>query len=137
MPIDGTYDLGKGPKSTPEHQQHAIQALSECMSCGCCLEACPQYTLEASPARSGTTSFLGAHADQPGPAVQRAPDRQACSRSPSAWTNSPAWAAINDCGNAQNCVKVCPKEIPLTESIAAMGRQVTVHAVKRFFSGRK
>jgi succinate dehydrogenase / fumarate reductase iron-sulfur subunit len=26
---------------------------------------------------------------------------------------------IQDCGKAQNCVKVCPKEIPLTTSIAA------------------
>jgi len=43
---------------------------------------------------------------------------------------------VNDCGNAQNCVKVCPKEIPLTESIAAIGRDVTVHAVKKFFTGR-
>ena len=43
---------------------------------------------------------------------------------------------MNDCGNAQNCVKVCPKEIPLTESIAAIGRAVTVHGIKKFFSGR-
>jgi succinate dehydrogenase / fumarate reductase iron-sulfur subunit len=43
---------------------------------------------------------------------------------------------INDCGNAQNCVKVCPKEIPLTESIAAIGRATTVHAIKSFFTGR-
>jgi succinate dehydrogenase / fumarate reductase iron-sulfur subunit len=47
-----------------------------------------------------------------------------------------AKGGVNDCGNAQNCVKVCPKEIPLTESIAAIGRAVTVHAVKSFFSGR-
>ena len=40
---------------------------------------------------------------------------------------------ITDCGNAQNCVKVCPKGIPLTESIAAIGRAVTKHAFKRFF----
>ena len=43
---------------------------------------------------------------------------------------------ITDCGNAQNCVKVCPKDIPLTESIAAIGRQTTVHAIKSFFAGR-
>ncbi|MCC6271414.1 MAG: succinate dehydrogenase iron-sulfur subunit, partial [Microbacteriaceae bacterium] len=43
---------------------------------------------------------------------------------------------ISDCGNAQNCVKVCPKEIPLTESIGAMGRQVTIHAIKKFFTGK-
>jgi len=32
----------------------------------------------------------------------------------SALKSSWAMAAITDCGNAQNCVKVCPKEIPLT-----------------------
>ena len=43
---------------------------------------------------------------------------------------------VNDCGNAQNCVKVCPKEIPLTESIATIGRQATVRGIKRFFGGK-
>jgi succinate dehydrogenase / fumarate reductase iron-sulfur subunit len=43
---------------------------------------------------------------------------------------------IADCGNAQNCVKVCPKEIPLTESIAEIGRSTTFHAVKKFFTGK-
>ncbi len=33
---------------------------------------------------------------------------------------------IQDCGNAQNCVAVCPKSIPLTRSIARAGRQTTV-----------
>ena len=32
--------------------------------------------------------------------------------------------------------EVCPKDIPLTESIAAMGRAVTFHKVKQFFSGK-
>ena len=43
---------------------------------------------------------------------------------------------ISDCGNSQNCVEVCPKEIPLTEAIAKAGRQVTIHAVKSFFTGK-
>ena len=30
---------------------------------------------------------------------------------------------VQDCANAQNCVEVCPKEIPLTESIAEVNRQ--------------
>ena len=42
---------------------------------------------------------------------------------------------VNDCGNAQNCVQVCPKHIPLTESIASIGRQVTLHAISKFFRG--
>ena len=41
---------------------------------------------------------------------------------------------ISECGNAQNCVQVCPKEIPLTESIAVVGREVTSQALKDIFS---
>jgi succinate dehydrogenase / fumarate reductase iron-sulfur subunit len=41
---------------------------------------------------------------------------------------------ITDCGNAQNCVKVCPKDIPLTRSIARAGRATSIHAIKRWLS---
>jgi succinate dehydrogenase / fumarate reductase iron-sulfur subunit len=41
---------------------------------------------------------------------------------------------VADCGKAGNCVEVCPKDIPLLESIAAVQRQATVHVIKRFFS---
>ncbi len=30
---------------------------------------------------------------------------------------------IQECANAQNCVQACPKEIPLTESIADVNRE--------------
>ena len=40
---------------------------------------------------------------------------------------------VAECGNAQNCVEVCPKEIPLTDAIAKVGWATTVRAVKRFF----
>ena len=43
IPVDGYYDLGPGPRMSPEMQQERYP-LSECMTCGCCLEACPQYT---------------------------------------------------------------------------------------------
>jgi hypothetical protein len=33
-------------------------------------------------------------------------------------------------------VKVCPKGIPLTESLAAVNGQVLLHAVKTFFTGK-
>ena len=42
IPIDGTYDLGPAPRVSPETQEFRY-ALSRCMTCGCCLEACPQY----------------------------------------------------------------------------------------------
>jgi succinate dehydrogenase / fumarate reductase iron-sulfur subunit len=40
---------------------------------------------------------------------------------------------ISDCGNVQNCVEVCPKSIPLTESIAEMGRQVSGKLMRNIF----
>ena len=42
---------------------------------------------------------------------------------------------ISDCGNAQNCVRVCPKSIPLTTAIGELRRQTTVQAVKELFGG--
>src|SRR5262245_58252039 len=43
IPVDGYYDQGRGPTVAPQTQE-ASYPLSECMTCGCCLEACPQYT---------------------------------------------------------------------------------------------
>jgi succinate dehydrogenase / fumarate reductase iron-sulfur subunit len=40
---------------------------------------------------------------------------------------------IQMCGNAQNCVAVCPKEIPLTREIARAGRATTLYALRRIF----
>jgi succinate dehydrogenase / fumarate reductase iron-sulfur subunit len=40
---------------------------------------------------------------------------------------------LSDCGNAQNCVRVCPKEIPLTTAIGELGRQVTVQLLRDLF----
>ena len=42
---------------------------------------------------------------------------------------------ISECGNAQNCVRVCPKHIPLTDSIADIGGQVSFHVIKKMFFG--
>ena len=132
VPIDGTYDLGPGPIDFPEHQEMRY-ALSECMSCGCCLEACPQFNIEENEAK-WEESFIGAHAisqarlfnEHPTGAVLKG-DRLEELAGP---------GGVVDCGNAQNCVKACPKGIPLTESIAAIGRAVTVHKIKTFFTGK-
>lgn len=124
VPIDGTHDLGEGPQETPESQQERY-AISRCMTCGCCLEACPQFTAD--------NSFLGAQAiaqayyfNQHETGKKLKPERLEALAGP---------GGVGDCGNAQNCVKVCPKEIPLTEAIGKAGRQLTIHAVKKFFSG--
>jgi len=41
IPIDGTYSLGEGPRISPEIQERGYP-LSNCISCGNCLEVCPQ-----------------------------------------------------------------------------------------------
>ena len=132
VPVDGTYSLGSGPREKPEKQEVRYR-LSECMSCGCCLEACPQFNLEPDQAK-WDTSFIGAHAFSQArlfnlheTGKELAPERFEALAGP---------GGLTDCGNAQNCVKVCPKNIPLTESIGAMGRAMTVHSIKRWFTQR-
>ena len=74
IPVDGYYDMGPGPRQSQESQQRAYP-LSTCMSCGCCLEACPQYAkIELQPLTGETEppfrdredrafdeAFIGAH----------------------------------------------------------------------------
>src|SRR5450756_1471479 len=43
VPVDGTYDLGAGPRIDPAVQEQAYP-LSRCMSCCLCMEVCPQFT---------------------------------------------------------------------------------------------
>ncbi|MCC6283715.1 MAG: succinate dehydrogenase iron-sulfur subunit [Phycisphaerales bacterium] len=132
VPIDGTYALGPGPTETAG-QQAVRYVLSTCMSCGCCLEACPQFNLETDETR-WDKSFIGAQGfsqarlfNDHATGAQLKSDRLGVLS---------AQGGIADCGNAQNCVKVCPKDIPLTESIGAIGRAVTLHAIAKWFSGR-
>jgi succinate dehydrogenase / fumarate reductase iron-sulfur subunit len=40
---------------------------------------------------------------------------------------------IQECGYAQNCVEVCPKDIPLTRSISQVGGEVMKQAFRDFF----
>ncbi len=40
---------------------------------------------------------------------------------------------IHECGYAQNCVEICPKDIPLTKAIAEVGRQVMKQAIVDIF----
>lgn len=132
VPVDGTYALGKGPREAPDTQQTRYK-LSECMSCGCCLEACPQYTLEPDE-DAWETSFVGAAVISQARYFNMHETGATMKKKRLDVMSGPK--GVNNCGNSQNCVKVCPKEIPLTESIGAMGRAVTVHRIKEFFSGK-
>ncbi len=122
VPIDGTYELGEGPKMDDNVRAVAYE-LSKCMTCGCCLEACPQYTL--------TNTFVGAFA------VQQA---RLFTMHPTAQMNANERVdalmgldGIVGCGNAQNCVEVCPKDLPLIESLVEMQKATIKRGIRRFF----
>ena len=42
IPVDGYHALGAGLRQSQEDQE-AVYPLSKCMTCGCCVEACPQF----------------------------------------------------------------------------------------------
>lgn len=123
IPIDGSWNLGPGPRITPQVQEEAYP-LSRCMTCGCCLEACPQFTKD--------NAFVGAQVISQVRYFNMHPTgKQDAGERLEAVMGE---GGITDCGNAQNCVKVCPKEIPLVDSIGAVGRSATIHSIKKFFS---
>ena len=141
IPVDGYYDLGPGPKQSVESQEVAYP-LSECMTCGCCLEACPQYTKVEPVPRPGESdrdfprrrnalydeSFIGAAAISQAVLFNTHPTGK--NNSGERLDALMDEGGIQVCGNAQNCVAVCPKKIPLTTSIARAGRATTFHWLK-------
>jgi succinate dehydrogenase / fumarate reductase iron-sulfur subunit len=144
VPIDGSYDQGPGPRIPPEEQEDAYP-LATCISCGCCLEACPQFTKVEVTQAAGETqqafeerrtaefdkSFVGAHAISQAMLFNSHPTgKMIADERLEAVTGR---GGIQMCGNAQNCVAVCPKRIPLTRSIARAGRAATMWAIRRFF----
>lgn len=114
--LDGSHELGAGPRQGQENQEEAYP-LSRCMTCGCCLEACPQI--------NDSSSFIGPAAINQVRLFNLHPSGKlhAHIRLESLMGEE----GVAGCGKSQNCVTVCPKEIPLVDSIASVSRQVTKH----------
>lgn len=122
VPIDGSYDLGMAQPQDDGVRQLRY-ALSRCMSCGCCLEACPQINDKSpfvGPAAIGQALLFNLHPVGKNLASER-------------FEFLTSEEGITGCGNAQNCVKVCPKGVPLTLSIAQINRDTTVYKIKKWF----
>lgn len=120
---DGPFDRGPGPKISPEKQK-VMYSLSTCMTCGCCLESCPQ---------------INSHSKFIGPAAisqARLFNANPIGKTQKSLRLHPLMeeGGISSCGKSQNCVKVCPKNIPLVDSISAIGRDVTKQAFEDLFS---
>lgn len=116
---DGAQASGQTQKISQELQQ-TLYTLSTCMTCGCCSEACPQVNSSSAfmgPAPISQARLFNAH-----PVGELA--------APLRVRPLMEKGGVSECGNAQNCAVVCPKKIPLTESIAVMGRQVVKQAIQ-------
>jgi len=121
VPIDGSFDLGMA-QPQDDHIRQFRYSLSRCMTCGCCLEACPQVNEKSSfvgPAAIGQALLFNLH--PVGKALEG--DRLEFLTGEE---------GITGCGNAQNCIKVCPKSIPLTRAIAELNRDTTKYRLKKW-----
>ncbi|MFT8321627.1 MAG: succinate dehydrogenase iron-sulfur subunit [Bacillus sp. (in: firmicutes)] len=122
IPIDGTYDLGPGPRMPEKKRQWAYE-LSKCMTCGVCLEACPNVNSKSDfmgPAPLSQVRLFNAHPTGSMNKSERLAEIMGD-------------GGLANCGNSQNCVQSCPKGIPLTTSIAVLNRDTTLQAFKNFF----
>lgn len=120
---DGYYEKGPGPKISPDKQE-IMYALSTCMTCGCCTESCPQVNVHSKFVGPQIIAQVRLFNDNPVGKTQKAKRLRSLMEE----------GGIADCGNAQNCVRVCPKKIPLVDSIAAVGRDVNIQAIEDLFS---
>jgi succinate dehydrogenase / fumarate reductase iron-sulfur subunit len=121
--VDTSYDRGFGPKISPQKQE-AMYALSKCMTCGCCSEACPQINDRSKfigPAAIGQVRLFNTN---PTGAIKSSERLKPMMEE----------GGVSDCGNAQNCVRVCPKDVPLTDAIAVIGRDVVLKSISDLFN---
>ncbi len=122
IPIDGTYAMGSGPKMSDADQQVGYK-LAQCITCGCCVDACPQYNDHSEFVGAAALSQVRLFNLHPTGSMQKEDRLQTIMGN----------GGIEDCGNSQNCVNVCPKEIPLTTSIAELNRDTTILGLKKIF----
>ena len=99
IPIDGTYDLGPGPRMAERDRQEAYE-FSRCMTCGSCLEACPQVNPHSNfigPAAIGQVRLFNSH---PTGEMNREERLEAIAGSD----------GVTSCGNAQKLRQSLPRK---------------------------
>ena len=124
IPVDGTYYLGAGPRVSAREQEETYP-ISRCISCCCCMEACPQFNDKTGFVGAATIAQVKLFNTHPTGRMQKH-ERLAALMGD---------GGIQECGYAQNCVEVCPKDIPLTRAIADVGGDVMKQALVEFFRG--
>lgn len=115
--LDGTHDLGPGPKMSQEETEERY-AYSRCFTCGCCLEACPQY---------GDGNYIGAQTLTQFRLFDMHPNGK---MNRDERLNGIMGAdGVQNCSSANNCVLVCPQSIPTTRAIYEGNRATVIHGL--------
>jgi succinate dehydrogenase / fumarate reductase iron-sulfur subunit len=121
--IDGSWDIHTGAPRISPQEWDLNYALSRCMTCGCCLDACPHFGPDLpflGPAALAQVLLMNNH-----PTGRYArPERLHAIM---------GRGGLTDCSSSQNCVQVCPKKVPLTTALAKLGRQTTAQAWRDIF----
>lgn len=120
--VDDLRDPGVMEKISKRRGEVRYQ-LSTCMTCGCCSESCPQVNAQSDfigPAPIAQAHLFNLHP------VGKSAEKERLEE----LTKE---GGIHRCSNAQNCVKVCPKGIPLTQAIGALSKDVTSFSFKKVF----
>lgn len=123
VPVDGTYDLGSGPRIDPKRQEESYP-LSRCISCTICMEVCPQFNESTGFVGAAAISQVALFNDHPTGAALKQERLHALMGD----------GGIHECGYAQNCVESCPKDIPLTRSISRVSKDVMKQSIKDLFN---
>ena len=105
--VDGSWDVKDAPIQNPYTAQTAYE-ISHCMTCGCCLEACPNVGPQS--------DFIG-----PAPTVQ-------------AYLFNLHPLGKFDAPKRLNALMDCPKQIKLTTYLAQLNRDVNKQALKNIFN---
>ena len=123
VPLDHVQDIHRHAPLISPGTQSIRYLFSRCMTCGCCMEVCPQFHPASSFVGPATLAQVALHNSHPTGGYFKE-DRLHTLMEP---------GGIADCGNAQNCIEVCPKDIPLTDAIADLGRQTTAQWLRDLF----
>ncbi|HEU5075079.1 MAG TPA: 2Fe-2S iron-sulfur cluster-binding protein, partial [Polyangiaceae bacterium] len=101
-----------------------LARLDQCHRCGACLEACPQYGVHSEFV--GALTLHEAHLRNSTPSARhQRTERLEAMMAP---------GGVNSCGKAQNCVEVCPADLPLVDSIQSVARATTKHMLLGWLS---
>lgn len=105
------------PRNRTPGENDEVYRLTRCTSCAACLEACPEFK------KGG--SFIGAFALNQAQRFNL--DTQNPTERERRLNSVMRRGGIADCGKAQNCVEVCPVDVPLVDSLQGLSRATSKH----------